>query len=328
MPPELRQAHPPRGRRRGPACAARPPRRPAPRRPRGRPRQAPCGGLRPASRDRPSLASGPHRRGRLTATGVSRAAEQARQLLHRLLSAPAHGVGLLAAERVLDDEQRQPGGAERCHLAHGEILEDGGPDEAGGRPALGHFQRVVETPRRAGSSVSRAGEDEITVLREPLDDLVGGGGGGIGLPPVHHRLDAEALLEERAHLLHQKVEVVLRIVYEPHGEAPEVARQRWHRQCRLAPLAHGSQDGDRGHRISSLASVVRSPWPPRKYAPRKPGCQGEYTAPMWILAPDVVTAWTGLLRALRTARTSAPRVFPAPQVSPAPQDIIVGPRVS
>src|SRR5215467_14550103 len=292
MPPELRRAHPPRGRRRGPACAARPPRRPAPRPPKGRPRQAPCGGLRPAARDRPSLASGPHRRGDLTATGVSRAAEQARQLLHRLLSAPAHGVRLLSAERVLYDEQREPRGAERCHFAHGEILEDGGPDEAGGRPALGHFQRVVETPRRAGASVSGAGEDQVAVLREPLDDLVGGGGGGIGLPPVHHRLDAEALLEKRPHLLHQKIEIVLRIVYEPHGEAPEVARQGRHRQCRLAPLAHRSQDGDRGHRISSLASVVRSPRPPRKYAPRKSRCQGEYTAPMWIPAPDVETAWT------------------------------------
>ena len=86
-------------------------------------------------------------------------------MLDGLVRAADDGLGLLAAERVLDDQQRQAGDAECSQLTDRESLEGVGPDEAGGRTEFRDLDGVVETPRRAGPSIAGAGEDHVARLR-------------------------------------------------------------------------------------------------------------------------------------------------------------------
>ena len=69
--------------------------------------------------------------------GGGSAGNQAGELLEGLVGAAGDGVGALAAEGVVDDEQRQAAGAERAQLTDGESLERRGRDESGGRAGLG-----------------------------------------------------------------------------------------------------------------------------------------------------------------------------------------------
>jgi hypothetical protein len=102
---------------------------------------------------------------------AAHALNQAAQLLERLAGAAGDGVGTLTAERMVDDQQRQSGDAERGQLTDGQTLECRGRDEAGGGTALRQLDGVVETPRRAGPSVRGAGEDDVALLAELGDDL-------------------------------------------------------------------------------------------------------------------------------------------------------------
>jgi len=78
---------------------------------------------------------------------------EAGELFEGLAGAAGDGVGALAAEGVIDDEQGQTGGAECAQLTDGEALECRGRDEAGRGAGLGQLDGVVETPRRARPSV-------------------------------------------------------------------------------------------------------------------------------------------------------------------------------
>src|SRR5581483_11049672 len=79
------------------------------------PRAPPPGCRRPPGRGRPPPSRGP--------------SEQAQELLLRLVRAPPHGLRPLTAERVLDDQERQPGHAARGRDVRRQAAERGGADE-------------------------------------------------------------------------------------------------------------------------------------------------------------------------------------------------------
>src|SRR3989441_7906706 len=122
--------------------------------------------------------------------GSFRVADQARELLDGLTGAPRDRLRTLTAERVLDDEERQPRDPEGAELADREALERSRPDQPRGRAGLRQLDGVVETPRRARPSVGRAREDHVARLRELREELGRRGRRGIRLPPPDNRLDA------------------------------------------------------------------------------------------------------------------------------------------
>ena len=72
---------------------------------------------------------------------------------------------------MFDDQERQAQDAESPKLSERQALKRGSGNEAGGGTAFGQLDGVVETPRRAGASIRRAGEDHVTLLRQFLQNL-------------------------------------------------------------------------------------------------------------------------------------------------------------
>src|SRR5207245_3026675 len=126
----------------------------------------------------------------LACAGTDWLSEQVCQLVDGLSSSSGDAFATLAAERMLDRDERKPGDTERRELAPREPLEHRRADGRAGRSRLRQLDGVVETPRRAGSSVSRAGEDDVTVFRQARQDLGSGRRRGIGLAAPDHRFDA------------------------------------------------------------------------------------------------------------------------------------------
>ena len=79
--------------------------------------------------------------------------EQVCQLVDGLASSSGNAFATLAAERMLDRDERKPGDTERGELAPREPLEHRRADDRAGSSRLRQLDGVVETPRRAGSSV-------------------------------------------------------------------------------------------------------------------------------------------------------------------------------
>ena len=107
-----------------------------------------------------------------------------------LARATRDGFAALAAERMLDNDHGQAGDAEGAELAHRKPPERGRPDQAGRGARLRQLDGVVETPRRARPSVSRAGEDDVAVLGQARQDLRRGRRRGIGFATPNDGLDA------------------------------------------------------------------------------------------------------------------------------------------
>src|SRR5438067_8741681 len=94
------------------------------------------------------------------------------------------------------------------------------PMTALGVPAFASSM-ASETPRRAGSSVGGAGEDDVTVLRQARQNLRSGRRRGFRLAAPDHRFDALLCGEDRADLVGKQVEVRLPVVDEADGAAGE-----------------------------------------------------------------------------------------------------------
>src|SRR2546426_544810 len=167
------------------------------------------------------------------------------------------------AERVLDDEERQPRDPEGAELADREALERSRPDQPRGRAGLRQLDGVVETPRRARPSVGRAREDHVARLRELREELGRRGRRGIRLPPADNRLDAVLGGEERADLVRQPVEIRLGVVEEADGAALQRRRQRRHRHRFLRRHPDGAQDANRCHPFLRATPVDRTSSRPR-----------------------------------------------------------------
>src|SRR5689334_2540091 len=73
-----------------------------------------------------------------------------------------------------DDGDGQPWIAERGSLCLAERLERGRADSHGGMTAFRYLYVVVDTPRRAGPSITRSGDHEVALLRELVDYLLWG----------------------------------------------------------------------------------------------------------------------------------------------------------
>src|SRR6267378_1285732 len=125
-------------------------------------------------------------------------AHEARELLDGLKRPPRDGLGPFAAERVLDDEERQARDPEGGHFADREALERGGADEASGRTDLRDFEGVVETPRRARSSVAGPREHDVALLRQLGERLGRCWDRCVRLAPAHDGLHAVTLAKEHA----------------------------------------------------------------------------------------------------------------------------------
>ena len=66
----------------------------------------------------------------------------------------------------------------------GEYLEGFGGEHHGGCARLFELYEVVDTPRRARTSIGRAGEDQLDLLAEGLEDLGGTSGCCVGPRPL------------------------------------------------------------------------------------------------------------------------------------------------
>src|SRR5262245_51189449 len=148
---------------------------------------------------------------------------------------------------MLDDEQGHPRNAEGAQFTHGEPLEGGGGDQAGGRAQLGDLDCVVETPRRARPSVGRAGQDDVALLGQLGEQFRRRRRGGVGLAPMDDLANAEAVPQEAAQIDRQLVEVVLGVVDEADDQARPVRRQRRDGHPLLLDLSDGVHYPDARH---------------------------------------------------------------------------------
>src|SRR5256712_2237056 len=189
--------------------------------------------------------------------------EQACELLDGLARPAPDRLGSLAAERVLDDEERQARDPERAELTHGEPLERGRRDEPGRCTGLRQLHRVVETPRRARPSVGRAREDHVARLRQLREHLGRCGRRGVRLPATDDRLHPVLGTQKRANLVRQPVEVHLGVVEEADGAALEGRRQRRHSHRFPRRLADRAQDANACHDLLRVTPVDRASSRPR-----------------------------------------------------------------
>src|SRR5712692_3566536 len=189
--------------------------------------------------------------------------EQARELLDGLARPAPDPLGSLAAERVLDDEERQARDPERAELTHGEPLERGRRDEPGRRAGLRQLHGVVETPRRARPSVGRAREDHVARLRQLREHLGRCGRRGVRLPATDDRLHPVLGTQKRADLVRQPVEVRLGVVEEADDAALEGRRQRRYPHRFPRRLADRAQDANACHDLLRVTPVDRASSRPR-----------------------------------------------------------------
>ena len=95
-----------------------------------------------------------------------------------------------------------------------------------GLSALRHFNAVVDTPRRAGPSVARAGDDHVALAGQRFDRSRGfAGTEADGLRCLTHVRDPVLAIQQLADIFGEHAEVRLRVVDETHDLAGE-ARQR------------------------------------------------------------------------------------------------------
>src|SRR5581483_6004616 len=142
-------------------------------------------GVTAAAPSRPCRAGprrGPARPSARPAASRAEPRDELRERGGRLLRDP---LGRLAAERVLDDQQREILHPERVGLVVGQGLERGRGDDHRRRARPVQHHRVVDTPRRAGPSVRGAGQHQVEVA-EAGEDLGRRRAGGVRLPFVHY----------------------------------------------------------------------------------------------------------------------------------------------
>ena len=149
---------------------------------------------------------------------------------------------------MADKEHRQVGQPQALALPSRHRLErmraDGGRNDA---LAL-QLRCVVDTPRRTGPSVSRAGEDDVALFRECLDDLGRGWRGGVGLASYGDAGGAVPLHQHVAELPRELGEVRLRVVEE--ADALKALAE--------AGNAFGWPDGDATTAATSSSSPISS----------------------------------------------------------------------
>src|SRR5207237_1422777 len=164
---------------------------------------------------------------------------------------------------MLDRDERKPGDTERAHLALREPLEHRRADDRAGSSRLRQLDGVVETPRRAGSSVGRAGEDDVTVLRQARQNLRSGRRRGVRLAAPDHRFDAVLCGEDRADLVGKQVEVRLPVVDEADGAAGEGSGKLGHGDPATPGDTDRAQDANVAHVVLRLMPVDRASSRPR-----------------------------------------------------------------
>src|SRR4029077_7287555 len=127
-------------------------------------------------------------------------------------------------ERMGNHCDRQVGDAERLRLRASEYRECRRAHRDGRKPALRPFYAVVDTPRRGGASVARAGDDDVALLREAGQHVLRDGYLA-GLAMLDHARDAVALDQDLCEIVDEVVEVGLGVVDETdHGAAEAFER--------------------------------------------------------------------------------------------------------
>src|SRR5688572_28541299 len=95
-----------------------------------------------------------------------------------------------------DDSDGELGVTERARLRTAEREKRGRADRDGGLAAFLDLYAVVDTPRRAGPSVARAGDHHVAGFAQFGNDLGGRGGRGGSLTPLLDACNAVLAHEE------------------------------------------------------------------------------------------------------------------------------------
>ena len=126
-----------------------------------------------------------------------------------------------------------------------------------GRAALRDFYTVVDTPRRAGPSVARAGDDQVAFARESSSITASGAGTDAdALAALDDRARRRSVLDQQlGEIVDEMIEIGLGVV----DEADDLAREARQRACcvllRRAPCAAPS--GRKSHVCRFMASLLQ-----------------------------------------------------------------------
>ena len=123
-----------------------------------------------------------------------------------------HFLPRLQPKRVGDHGDRQTGMPQGAGLGTAQRDKRGRANRHRCRAPLGHFNTVVDTPRRTGASVARARDHYITLPSQLLHDRWRGGDGGGGFAALDDAPHAILAGQQRSQIVHQVMKIWLGVV--------------------------------------------------------------------------------------------------------------------
>src|SRR5450830_680792 len=123
------------------------------------------------------------------------------------------------AQWMRDLEQRQLRHAKGARLRLAQLEKWSGINDGGDETTFPEFCHVVDTPRRARSSVGHCADDEVSLRGELIEHLLGSRRAGIVFSQGHYRGNRKQLTHAVHHEGEQMVGVVLGIVERAYTDA-------------------------------------------------------------------------------------------------------------